>query len=316
MFNGIILGPLFIIIAAILWGVDGIVLRPALFALPVPLVVFIEHFFALLVMLPFFFRGRKELRNLNRSDWGAFFLVAIFGGALGTMFIVKALFYVNFVNLSIVVLIQKLQPVFALVLAAVILKEKLPKKFFFWAAVAIIAAYFVTFENFVPNFSTGNKTILAALFALGAAFAFGSSTVFSKRALQKVSFQMGTYLRFGLTSALMFFIALAFGSFGAASQITSRQFLIFVLIVFSSGGAAMFLYYFGLKRVTASVSTICELAFPLSAILLEFIIHGRMLSWSQWLGALVLFLAIYKVSVQSSGTNLMINKNQKASIGN
>ena len=34
--------PLFIIIGASLWGVDGIVLRPSLVTLPVPLVVFIE----------------------------------------------------------------------------------------------------------------------------------------------------------------------------------------------------------------------------------------------------------------------------------
>jgi len=36
------LAPLFVILGASLWGVDGIVLRPSLFTLPVPLVVFIE----------------------------------------------------------------------------------------------------------------------------------------------------------------------------------------------------------------------------------------------------------------------------------
>ncbi|MFA6410423.1 MAG: DMT family transporter, partial [Candidatus Buchananbacteria bacterium] len=183
--------------------------------------------------------------------------------------------------------------------ASLVLKEKLPKKFFFWATVAIIATYFVTFENLVPNFNTGEKTIFAALFSLGAAFAFGSSTVFSKRALQKVSYKMGTYLRFGLTTVLMFFIAASFGNLSAISQITPKQFLIFLLIVFTSGAASMFLYYYGLKKVTASVSTICELAFPLSAILFEFLLRSHWLSWSQWLGVVVLFIAIYQVSVKT-----------------
>ena len=289
--------PLFIITAAILWAVDGIILRPALYSLPVALVVFIEHALAFLIMLPFFIRERKELKNLKKADWGAFFWVALFGGALGTMFITKALFYVSFVNLSIVVLIQKLQPIFALLLAALILKEKLPRKFFFWAATAVVATYFVAFAEFLPNFATGEKTIYAALFALGAAFAWGSSTVFSKRALKQVSFRMGTYLRFGLTTLIMFFIATAFRDFNKISEITSHQLLIFIIIIFTSGGLAMFLYYYGLKRVKASVSTICELAFPLSAILLEFLIRGRMLSWSQWLGAIVLLVAIYQVSI-------------------
>lgn len=289
--------PLFIIAAAFLWALDGIVLRPALYVLPVALVVFIEHALAFAIMLPFFIKEFREVKKLKQADWGAFLWVAIFGGVLGTMFITKSLFYVHFVNLSIVVLIQKLQPIFALSLAALILKEKLPKKFWRWAVVAMVATYFVAFADFVPNFATGDKTVWAALFALGAAFAWGSSTVFSKRALKNVSFRVGTYLRFGLTTLIMFFIVTAVGDFSSISEITGKQSLLFLAIVFSSGGLAMFLYYYGLKQVKASVSTICELAFPLSAILLEFLVRGNMLTWSQWLGAIVLFYAIYQVSV-------------------
>jgi drug/metabolite transporter (DMT)-like permease len=289
--------PLFIIGAAFLWALDGIVLRPSLYILPVSLVVLVEHALAFLFMAPFLIKEFKALKKLKAADWGAFLWVAVFGGVLGTMFITKALFYVDFVNLSIVVLIQQLQPVFALLLAWLILKERMPKKFFGWAVLAIIATYFIAFENLVPNFGTGDKTTLAALFALGAAFAWGSSTVFSKRALRNVSYRVGTYLRFGLTTFLMIIIAASLGTVSAVDQITNQQWLIFLIIVFSSGGLAMLLYYYGLKWVTASVSTICELAFPLSAILLEFLIRGRTLSVSQWIGTAVLLLAIYQVSL-------------------
>lgn len=294
-----IYAPLFIVFAAFLWALDGIVLRPSLYSLPVSLVVFVEHGLAFLIMLPFFIKEAKELKKLKQADWGAFLWVAVFGGVLGTMFITKALFYVEFVNLSIVILIQKLQPVFALTLAALILKEKLPKKFFKWAALAVIATYFVTFDGFLPNFDTGDKTAIAALFALGAAFAWGSSTVFGKRALKNVSFRMATYLRFGLTTLIMFFIVTSTGSLNTAAfnLITPQQWLTFLLIVFSTGGAAIFLYYYGLKQVKASTSTIAELAFPLSAILLEFVIRGRVLSLSQWVGVIILFIAIYQVSL-------------------
>src|SRR3989344_7792075 len=144
--------PLFIVAAAFLWALDGIVLRPNLYSLPVALVVLVEHALAFLAMLPFFIAELREIKKLKAADWGAFLWVAVFGGVLGTMFITKALFYVDFVNLSIVVLIQKLQPVFALTLAAVILKEKLPKSFFKWAVVAVVATYFITFDSFLPNF--------------------------------------------------------------------------------------------------------------------------------------------------------------------
>lgn len=300
--------PLFIIIAAFLWALDGIVLRPSLYSLPVPLVVFVEHALAFLIMLPFLIMEFKEVKKLKKGDWGAFLWIAIFGGAIGTMAITKALFYVDFVNLSIVILLQKLQPVFALVLAWLVLKERLPKKFFTWAVLAIIAAYFVTFGASLPNLSTGDKVLGAALFSLLAAFAFGSSTVFSKRAIKNVNFRVGTYLRFGMTTLIMFLIIAATGNLTNFNQITLHQFLIFLIIVFSSGGAAIFLYYYGLKRVKASASTICELAFPLSAILLEYFIRGNMLSWVQWVGAVLLGYSIYKVARLKEGRDQIENQ--------
>lgn len=295
------LAPLFIIIAAALWGLDGIILRPSLYSLPVPLVVFIEHALAFLIMLPFFIREFKEVRKLKKGDWGAFILVAILGGAIGTMAITKALFYVNFINLSIVILLQKFQPLFAILLAWLILKEKLPKKFFAWAGLAIIGGYLVTFGLETPSLSTGEKTIAAALFSLLAALSFASSTVFSKRAIQKISFRMGTYLRFGITSLVMLLIVIGTGDINNINQINLHQFITFLIIVFSTGGLAIFLYYYGLKQVTASVSTICELAFPLSAILLEYLIRNNLLSWAQWVGVIILIYSIYKVSIMKEG---------------
>lgn len=291
------LAPLFVIIAASLWGVDGIVLRPALFSLPVPLVVFVESTIVAVLLSPYFIKQIPSLKTLQKKDWLAFFLVALLGGAIGTMAITKALFYVNFVNLSVVILLQKLQPVFAITLAAIFLKEKLPTQFFLWAALAVIGAYFMTFGTKLPDFATGDKTTIAALFALIAALAFSSSTVLSKRALRNVSFEMGTYLRFLFSALIMLVLVLSLGDIGSISEITTKQAIIFLIIAFTTGGAAIFLYYYGLKRITASVAAICELAFPLTAVLLEYFLRGNILNVVQWMGAGLLMLSILKVSV-------------------
>jgi drug/metabolite transporter (DMT)-like permease len=47
--------------------------------------------------------------------------------------------------------------------------------------------------------------------------------------------------------------------------------------------------------VLASKATIYELVFPFSSILLEFFIHGKLLSVGQWFGILVVLFAVYKV---------------------
>ena len=291
-----LLAPLLVVIAASLWAVDGIVLRPSLYSLPVPLVVFVESAIVAILLSPFFIKRFSSLKQLKKKDWLAFFGVALLGGAIGTMAITKALFYVNFVNLSVVILLQKLQPVFAISLATIFLKEKLPKEFFLWAGLAIVGAYFMTFGTTLPNFSTGDKTTIATLFALLAAFSFSSSTVLSKRALRNVDYEMGTYLRFLFAMIIMLIIAASTGDILSLPEITTKQIIIFLIIAFTTGGAAIFLYYYGLKKISASVASICELAFPLTAVVLEYFVHGNILSPVQWIGAAILLISILRVS--------------------
>ena len=92
--------PLFIAVAAVLWGLDGIFLTPSLYSLPVPTVVFLVHAVGFLFMLPFLVAEKSKLKNISRTGYGYFFLVALFGGALGTLAITKGLFYVHFASLS------------------------------------------------------------------------------------------------------------------------------------------------------------------------------------------------------------------------
>ncbi len=290
------IAPLFVILGAALWGVDGIVLRPNLYNLPVALVVSIETALAALIMTPFFLKRRADILKLQRGDWLAFAGVAFLGGMIGTMSITKALFYVNFVNLSIVILIQKLQPVFAIALAWIFLKERVPGNFFAWAGLAIAGAYLMTFGLRWPNFETGDQTAEAALLALVAAASFASSTVLGKRALKNVSFEIATYLRFTLTAVIMTLLVISLGDGAAISQINSSQMWIFLLIAFSTGAPAIFLYYYGLKKIKASVATVCELAFPLTAVILEYLLRDNILSGYQWAGVIILFLSILQVT--------------------
>jgi drug/metabolite transporter (DMT)-like permease len=288
--------PLAIIIAAALWGLDGIVLRPSLYTLPVPLVVLIESSIVAILLTPFFIKKYNSLKKLKMRDWLSFFAVAFFGGALGTMAITKALFFVNYANLSVVVLIQKLQPVFAISLAAILLKEKLQKEFYLWAGISLFGAYLMTFGLRLPALNSGDKTPIAVLFSLIAAISFGSSTVFSKRALKNVGFEMGTYLRFLISSFVMILIVLLTGDYQSISKVSDFQWIVFLIIAFTTGGPAIFLYYYGLKSVPASISAICELSFPLTAVLLEYFVHGNMLDLVHWIGVFLLLFGILKVS--------------------
>ncbi len=290
------IGAAAIMLAAFLWAVDGVLLRPSLYSLDVAIVVFLEHFLAFVYMAPFLLRHKKELLSFGPSQWAAFFWIALFGGAIGTMAITQALFLVNFVPLSVPILLQKLQPVFAILLATVLLKERPSKKFYAFALTALIGSYFVTFGFDSPVLSLDNKTFVAALLGLLAAFSWGSSTTVGRYALNKVGVMLTTYLRFGLTALMMLSFILATGKLAAFGAVGQNQLLTLLVIVFSSGGVAMMIYYYGLKSVPASKATLYELVFPLSAIVLDFVLHGKLLSFGQFTGAVLLMYSMVMIS--------------------
>jgi drug/metabolite transporter (DMT)-like permease len=246
----------------------------------------------------FMYKEYKHLKHFTSGDVLMFFLLSLLGGAVGTLAIVKALFLVNFKALTIVVLLQKLQPVFAITLAGLLLGEKLKRNFLLWSALAITAGYFLTFGFQLPDFNTNSNTALAAGFSLLAAFAFGSSTVFSKKVLRKFSFFTATFYRYAFTSIIMLLFVLSTGSLKIIPEITGFQWTIFAIIGITTGSGAIFLYYFGLTRIRAMLATICELCFPVSAILFDYLVNDRVLSPLQWISAGVLIFAILKLSLE------------------
>ncbi|MCK4589375.1 MAG: DMT family transporter [Nanoarchaeota archaeon] len=295
MRNAKIIGSILIAVAAILWGLDGVVLTPRLFNLDVAFVVFMLHAVPFVLMNIFMFNQYKYLSKFSRQDFIILGLIALFGGAVGTLSIVKALFLVNFQHLSVIVLLQKLQPIFAIILAAILLREKIKGSFVVWAGLAIFASYFLTFGLGLPDFQTGSVGV-AALYALLAAFSFGSATVFGKMFLKKYDYKTGTFYRFGITAAFMLVFVLLFGDW-QLSSVTGVNWLIFLIIAVTTGSGAIFIYYYGLTRVKASVSTICELFFPVSAIVFDYLINGHVLSLVQWIATIVLVGVVVKISL-------------------
>lgn len=302
----VIVGALMIMLAALFWSLDGVFIRPKLYSLPANLVVFIEHFLGLIVLSPFIFINWQKIKNLSLKSWGALFWVSIFGGALGTIMITQAFFAAisGSITFATVVILQKLQPIFALILARIILKEKLTRQFYLWAILAIIAGYFLAFGKTGLDILQINFWHSAAFYAFVAAFAFGSSTVFGKRIVNHLDFGSTSALRFALTTIIMLAIVLIGNDFSSFHLIEKLQWELFAAIVFTSGAVAMFIYYFGLNKVTASTATICEMFWPFSAVILDYILNKNVLNSVQIISALVLLFAFYKVVTKGTVKNI------------
>ncbi len=286
-------GPIFIVIAAILWGLDG-VLRRSLYSLPPITIIFFEHLFGLLILLPFIWRDWRNVR-LDRKTWSMIILVSLLSGVLGTLFFTTALLSTGFISFSVVYLLQKLQPLFAITTARIFLKEKLDKQYAIWAALALASAYYVTFPGGVVNFATGAGTVTAALFALGAAIVWGSSTTFSKIALNTVPATLTTGLRFFFTTLMAFAGVFILGKGLSIGALVPTQAFTLVVIALTTGMVALWIYYRGLRNTPVSVSTILELFYPLIAVGLDIVLYKNTLQASQYIAAAILVYAMYRV---------------------
>ncbi len=287
-------GPALIIIAALLWAFDGVI-RRFLYALPPITIISFEHLIGLVILAPFAWKAAIKTR-LGKKEWFLVALIAVLSGLLGTLWFTTALLKTNYISFSVVFLLQKLQPLFAIGSAAIFLHEKMHKRYITWAALALVSAYFVTFPNGLVNFATGEGTVIAALYALGAAFAWGTSTTFSKMLLNKISSQASTFFRFLITVIVAFPFIFISGNSSSIGIITPSQIGLFALIAVSTGMVAILIYYKGLSKVSVHVSTILELTFPFVAILIDMVMYHNFLTWPQWIASILLVGSIYEIA--------------------
>lgn len=288
-------GSLAVVTAALLWSLDGL-LRRNLYDLPPAVVVFWEHLFGLIILAPIVLSSFKAFKKLTRKQWLSIIGVSFLSGAVGTILYTAALGKVQYIPFSVVVLLQQLQPVFAISAAGLLLKEPLTRRFFGLAAIALVGAYFVSFPDLTVNLSTGSGTLMAALLAVGAAAAWGISTAFSKYSLKDTSSIHITALRFSFTPIFALMFVLLAGDASKLDDVTFDQFKYIAAITFSTGMLALIVYYFGLKRIPASRATILELAWPLSAVIVGYLWLDQGLTWTQGIGALTLLATTYLMS--------------------
>ena len=135
----------FIVIAAFLWALDSIIRYPLLSdGLSAETIVFYEHLVLCLIFSVFFLKNIKNFLNLKVEDILYFIVLGAGGSAIATLAFTQAF---TLINPSLVILIQKLQPVVAVILARIVLKETIRPQFLFWAALCVLGAVLISAQD-------------------------------------------------------------------------------------------------------------------------------------------------------------------------
>ncbi|GIO36432.1 MULTISPECIES: DMT family transporter [Paenibacillus] len=288
-----------VVLGAALWGVDPLFRIILLDYITSAQLVLLEHAIIGIIAAPILWKNRRELLGLKWKQAGALLFISWGGSAIATILFTKALEGGNF---NAVLLLQKMQPLFAIILARLLLKESLPKHFSFLLTVAVIGTYFLTFGFTIP-FGHWNEFIqVGSLLSLGAAAFWGGSTVMGRLMVGQMKYETVTALRFILALPLLLAITWNEGvawSFPSSTSGIAGFSLNLLGQALLPGLLSLLVYYKGLTTTKASVATLAELSFPMVGVLVNWLAFQERITVAQAVGFLLIWSVLFMISRQS-----------------
>ena len=283
-------GVLIVAFAAALWGTDPIIRKTMGGSTSATTIVFGEHVVLVALTLPLLL---PALRAVARAGWRAVASAVVIGAgasAVATILFTDAL--IGHSDFITPVVIQKVQPLVAVVGAAAILGER-PRPRFAWFFLPALAGFWLV--NQAHPFDPSAKGLAVIAEATGAAVLWALGTVLGRYLSRDLEFQHILSLRFffGLIAS-----AIALPVMGADAYSNGHDSLLIAYLAIVTGLIALALYYIGLRRTPAVLASLAELTYPAVAVVAGIYAYNQHLSWSQWLGVAVILTTVTLIPVQ------------------
>lgn len=282
-------------LAAALWGTSALMREPLTRDLGVApaTVVFVEHLILVLCLSPWLWGALRAWAAGSVRTKVAVVVIGAGSSALATTLFTAAFAVGDPITPQA---LQKLQPLIAMLLAILILGERVRPVFWLFAGPALIGAWFLAFAE--PSGVTLSSA-QGALFAVAAATLWAAGTVLGRFVGVELSATHVTTLRFFFGLLAMTAIV---GVRGDGYTLPWDGVPYVVVLALVPGLLALSLYYRGLRHTPASRATFAELAFPVTAAVVGVTLLGASLAASQWVGFAVVLVAVTALAVHENRT--------------
>lgn len=289
-------GTFFVLLATFFWALDTLIRYPLLEAgFSAWQIVVTEHLLLVIIVSCWLKITGFRLWRFQKSDWPSLLVIGGIGSALATLAFTQAF---TLMNPTLVILLQKLQPIVAVLLSALVLKERLHSGFFVCLLLGISGSLLMMGSDLVAliNKEQGwfySDAVKLQLWAYGltlfSVLGWGASTVFGKKLSLKgyktLELMQGRFL-----VGLLVLLPFAFAG-GQWQPMTVPTFGLVLVMVIVSGLLGLVFYYQGLAKLPARFATLAEMAFPVMAALVNWVFLGFKLTPLQILGAVILIAA-------------------------
>jgi drug/metabolite transporter (DMT)-like permease len=294
-------GPWLVGLGAALWGTESAWRIPLNELFDAKVIVFWEHVFILIMFLPMLISHLHEIPKVHARAWGFLTFSGFAGSAVGTVFFTLALKYGN---ATVVNVILNIQPVISTIGAFLVFGDRLARRFFLYAGIAIVAGVFVSvanptqigasFERAGLNVGTG-YALICALF-------WGLSTVAGRGVMVGMSLRLASSMRIVVGLTCMTLILAGYGKLNgaalwpAAAQAHAIKAIVLLFFLASiSGGIPLLIYFQGLHLTRASTAGYFEMMQTLAAVCITWGFFHARLHPHQVVAAIVLIAAVAMV---------------------
>ena len=271
-------GVVLVSVAAAMWGLDGLIRKPLSDSTSAYTIVFGEHVVLVALTLPLLAAAMAALWRAGPRYVAAGVAVGAGASAIATILFTKALFHGDFIT---VVVLQKVQPLIAVLGAWLVLKEQ-PRPGFAWFILPALAGiWLIALPHPLEPHAHGLVPIAETL---AAATLWGMGTVLGRYLGRRLAFEHVSTVRFafGLVAA-----ACALPIVGAKAFASAHDSGWIAVLALVTGFLALNLYYFGLRRTPAVLAAVGELAFPVMAAIVGIFVFDSSLRWTQWVGVVL-----------------------------
>jgi DME family drug/metabolite transporter len=277
-------GVVLIAVAAALWGTDPIIRKTMGQTTSATTIVFGEHVILVLCTLPFLLPALRSVVRAGRSYIAAAVVIGAGASAVATILFTDALIRASYTITPVV--IQKIQPFIAIGCAALLLGERARAGFAWFLLPALVGFWLVNQPHPLNPSAKGTVVIIEAT---AAAVLWGLGTVLGRYMSRELEFHHILSLRFffGLIAC-----AIALPVMGAPAYSNAHDSVLILYLALVTGLLALSLYYYGLQRTPAVLSSLAELTYPAVVVIAGIYAYDEHLRWTQWLGIALILGAV------------------------
>lgn len=282
-----VVGIFFVLISAFLFSTSGILVREIAKQVTPFSQAMLRALCAVLMLLFLFLIFKKNLIKIKNRDMLFYLISGVIGYGLMIAFFTLAILKITIANTFLLLF---LEPVFAIILAGIFLKERANKRILLSLLFCVIGIAFI----FNPLNLT--KNLLGNSLALLSGFCYAVYVIVNKHMGKKYSAHTNTLWAFIFAQLIL--IPLAFLIEEPLSLEISKITWLLILIFSVISILAYFVLNLSLKKLKAGTISILLISEPIFAIILGLLFYNEKLFLNTAIGGFLIVLSVIIVSCQ------------------